>query len=175
VGFRVSVDGTGNRGDTARTEFNPDGIPWNPYIWHSGPNIVYLSRAPDDNLQSYRGEGDWFKIAYRGPLNDTHWAPVQSEHEFNFTIPKTTPPGKYLMRIEHFMPTDISPPYQQFYVNCALVNIIGPGGGTPVGFARFPGTYKPDDPGIFNLPKSAVSLCDSRFNDNAFNRSASSA
>ena len=37
----------------------------------------------------------------------------------------------------------------QFYVNCAHVNIICPGGGefTPeVHFAKFPGTYKAGDP-----------------------------
>ncbi len=50
------------------------------------------------------------------------------------------------MRIENFMPTD-SLSYQQFYINCAFVNIIGPGGGTPTEFARFPGTYKAEDPG----------------------------
>jgi hypothetical protein len=66
--------------------------------------------------------------------------------QFNFTIPKTTPPGKYLMRIENFMPTETTG-YQQFYVNCAFVNIIGPGGGTPAGFVKFPGAYAPEDPG----------------------------
>ena len=40
--------------------------------------------------------------------------------------------------------------YLQFYVNCAFVNIIGPGGGTlppKEELLRFPGTYKDDDPG----------------------------
>jgi hypothetical protein len=38
--------------------------------------------------------------------------------------------------------------YVQFYVNCAHVNIIGPGGGTtPTEFAKFPGTYNYDMPG----------------------------
>ncbi|GAB1319632.1 hypothetical protein MFIFM68171_09842 [Madurella fahalii] len=143
VGFRVSVDGSGNRGQN----LGPDTPFWYPYVWHPGPTIVYLSRAPNDDLQNYRGDGDWFKIAYAGPLNNSVWSVVM-ESEYNFTIPKTTPPGKYLMRIEHFMPTDFVPSYQQWYVNCAFVNIIGPGGGTPVGFARFPGTYKANDPGL---------------------------
>lgn len=38
--------------------------------------------------------------------------------------------------------------YNQWYVNCAHVNIIGPGGGKPTGFAKFPGTYTEDDPGM---------------------------
>jgi hypothetical protein len=52
------------------------------------------------------------------------------------------------MRIENMFPTN-QDNYQQFYVNCAFVNIMGPGGGDPssAGFARFPGTYKPEDPG----------------------------
>lgn len=53
------------------------------------------------------------------------------------------------MRIEQFMPTS-QHNYCQFYVNCAHINIIGPGGGTPTGFARFPGTYQIDDPGVSN-------------------------
>jgi len=50
------------------------------------------------------------------------------------------------MRIENIFP-ETNPGYRQFYVNCALVNIIGPGGGVPKGFAKFPGTYKEEDPG----------------------------
>jgi hypothetical protein len=37
--------------------------------------------------------------------------------------------------------------YTQWFVNCALVNIKGSGGGKPEGFAKFPGHYKPDDLG----------------------------
>jgi hypothetical protein len=48
--------------------------------------------------------------------------------QLNFTIPQTTPPGKYLVRVEHF---NISPDYNgtQMYVNCAQVDVSGPGGG----------------------------------------------
>lgn len=44
--------------------------------------------------------------------------------------------------------------YLQFYINCAFVNIIGPGGGTPTEFVTFPGTYQDDDPG--NDPPSSA-------------------
>ncbi|RYP11677.1 hypothetical protein DL765_007636 [Monosporascus sp. GIB2] len=142
VGFRVSTDGDGTRD-------SPYFYPPTKYpsIWHAGPAQIYLSRAPDDDLEAYRGDGDWFKIAYGGPLNDTAWSLYPFVSDFNFTVPLTTPPGKYLMRIENLFPT-ASRGYQQFYVNCALVNIIGPGGGVPSGFARFPGTYTEDDPGL---------------------------
>lgn len=50
------------------------------------------------------------------------------------------------MRFEYIYPTsDFN--QTQWFINCALVNIVGPGGGIPTGFARFPGAYDPEDPG----------------------------
>jgi len=45
-----------------------------------------------------------------------------------FTIPSTTPPGKYLVRVEQLY---LSYGFNrtQFYVNCAQVEVVGPGGG----------------------------------------------
>jgi hypothetical protein len=40
--------------------------------------------------------------------------------KINFTIPSTTPPGAYLLRLEQF-PFD---PYLQFYVNCAHIKSV---------------------------------------------------
>lgn len=70
----------------------------------------------------------------------------------NFTIPKTTPPGKYLVRVEHF---NISPYYNgtQQFINCAHVEVTGPGGGTPGPTIKFPGGYDITDPGIW-LPRA---------------------
>ncbi len=65
VGFRVSTDGNGNR--------NPEYSQY-PNFWHPGPAQIYLSRAPNDDLQSYKGDGDWFKIAYAGPSDDRTWS-----------------------------------------------------------------------------------------------------
>ena len=65
VGFRVSTDGKGNR--------NSDYSQY-PSFWHPGPAQIYLSRAPSDDLQSYKGDGDWFKIAYAGPSDDRTWS-----------------------------------------------------------------------------------------------------
>jgi hypothetical protein len=50
--------------------------------------------------------------------------------------------------------------YTQWYVNCAHLNIIGPGGGTPQGFAKFPGTYEVDDPGM--LPPCPLDIVTNR-------------
>jgi hypothetical protein len=96
-------------------------------IFHQGPAQAYMSRAPNDDIENYHGDGDWFKIAYWGPLSDTKWSSDLQVY-LNFTIPKTTPPGKYLLRVEQWWP--LKPPSSvQWYVNCAQVNVIGPGGG----------------------------------------------
>ncbi|KAF2018285.1 lytic polysaccharide monooxygenase [Aaosphaeria arxii CBS 175.79] len=116
-------------------------------FYHPGPAQIWLSRAPGDDLKAYRGDGDWFKVAWAGPLNNTKWT-LQGGFSYNFTLPLTTPPGKYLMRFEYLMPS-VGLNQTQWYINCALINLKGPGGGTPTGFARFPGAYKPDDPGLW--------------------------
>jgi hypothetical protein len=58
VGFRVSWDGSNSP---------------IPTFYHTGPGQVYLSRAPDDDLEHYRGDGDWFKIAYIGAVSKDDW------------------------------------------------------------------------------------------------------
>ena len=79
------------------------------------------------SLNEYDGTGDFFKIAYHGPKDATTWS-VQNGRAINFTIPRTTPPGLYLMRVEQFLPHS-QLDQSQFYVNCAHINVIGPGGG----------------------------------------------
>lgn len=58
VGFRCSEKNTSSPGS----------------FWHPGPAMIYLSRAPDDDVKKYRGDGDWFKVAYAGPANNTKWS-----------------------------------------------------------------------------------------------------
>jgi hypothetical protein len=41
-------------------------------IYHEGPGQAYLSKATGD-LESYTGNGDWFKIGYLGQANSTTW------------------------------------------------------------------------------------------------------
>lgn len=40
--------------------------------FHHGPAQAYLSRSTTD-IESYTGDGDFFKIGYIGALNDTAW------------------------------------------------------------------------------------------------------
>ncbi|KAF2262934.1 hypothetical protein CC78DRAFT_582130 [Lojkania enalia] len=121
-------------------------------IFHPGPAQIYLSKAPNGELENFSGigeEAEWFKIASFTSASETEWATYQKD-SVNFTIPETTPAGKYLLRIEQFMPTS-SFNYTQWYVNCAHINIIGRGGGSLQGydFAKFPGSYDIMDPGLW--------------------------
>ena len=116
-----------------------------PSIFHIGPGQVFLSKLPDgmNDLKDYDGKGDFFKIAYAG-VKDNKFI-LLDDNAMNFTIPATTPPGKYLMRLEHWM-VEFRKGYSQWYVACAHVEIKGSGGGTPTEFIRFPGAYSEEDP-----------------------------
>jgi hypothetical protein len=112
---------------------------------HEGPGQIFLSKLPDglSDLKDYDGKGDFFKISYQGPKDNTTWSTMGAVC-VNFTIPATTPPGKYLLRIEHFFPSG-NLGQSQWFVNCAHVNIVGNGNGSPTGFVRFPNAYKEED------------------------------
>ena len=56
---------------------NVDDVEWadfsTGYFYHPGPAQVWLSRAPNEDLRAYHGDGDWFKVAYAGPTDDQNW------------------------------------------------------------------------------------------------------
>jgi hypothetical protein len=135
VGFMVS--GPFFPGDDAQT------------IYHDGPGQIFLSKLPTSikDLNDYDGSGDFFKIGYAGPVSATAWF-LQDKFTMNATIPVTTPPGKYLLRIEQFLPSS-QLGQSQWFVNCAHVEIVGRGGGTPGPFVRFPNAYKEEEPSVW--------------------------
>ncbi|KAK3357257.1 glycoside hydrolase [Lasiosphaeria hispida] len=127
-------------------------------IYHNGPGQAYLSRSTTVHVRDYEGEGDWFKISYLGATNDTWWL-TRGQTGMNFTIPATTPPGQYLLRVEHLYvryPLGTT----QFYIACAQVDVFRPPGRgvtvaktpDPEYMARFPGAYQLSDEGI-NVPE----------------------
>ncbi|KAF2476301.1 uncharacterized protein BDR25DRAFT_209767, partial [Lindgomyces ingoldianus] len=143
VGFMVSPPWT---------EFD-----WQTVIWHPGPGQIFLSKSPTENISAYDGSGDWFKIGYAGPENSTTWS-LLGKYGMNVTIPRMTPPGKYLMRFEQFQP---GPEFGDtpFFVACAHVEILGRGRGR-VGrrhLVRFPGAYNISEPSTSIL---FLSCCD---------------
>ncbi|KAI9157943.1 glycosyl hydrolase family 61-domain-containing protein [Paramyrothecium foliicola] len=134
IGFRAFAANY-QEGFVPVREFDPisDGI------GHPGPGQAYMSRALDDAIEEYEGDGDWFKIGTSGASDGMRWD-SDGQPEMNFTIPKTTPPGKYLVRVEHF---NISPQLgqTQMFVNCV-----------PAPTVKLPG-YDPADPGIW-IPRA---------------------
>lgn len=114
-------------------------------IYHNGPGQAYLSRSPNSDLDHYEGDGEWFKIGSFGAKNDSYWI-TRDQTGMNFTIPPSTPPGRYLLRVEHLY---VRPAFNttQFYIACAQVEIMGSGGGTPGPMVKFPGVYNLTDPG----------------------------
>lgn len=82
------------------------------------------------------------------------------------TIPKNTPSGDYLLRIEHIALHGASQPNgAQFYISCAQITVTGGGNGSPGPLVAFPGAYKSTDPGItvniygVRAPLSSVVKC----------------
>ena len=123
----------------------------NEFIEHPGPGFVYMSKAPD-SVAGYDGSGDWFKVYETGlcgnnPGNDGNWCSYQKDR-LEFTIPLKTPPGEYLVRVEHIGLHEAFKDRAQFYIECAQLKVNGPGGGTPAPLAKIPGIYKASDPGI---------------------------
>jgi len=120
-------------------------------IYHNGPGQAYLSRSTEHDVRDYDGGGNWFKIAYFGALNDTWWS-TRDQTGMNFTIPASTPPGQYLLRVEHLY---VRYPFgtTQFYIACAQIDVRPPRSAvverTPSEeyMARFPGAYHLTDEG----------------------------
>lgn len=120
-------------------------------IEHPGPGFVYMSKAPAD-VATYDGSGDWFKVMETGLCrgsanNDGSWCSWQKDR-LEFVIPEKTPPGEYLVRVEHIGLHEGFKDRAQFYIECAQLKINGPGGGNPSPLVKIPGIYKADDPGI---------------------------
>lgn len=68
--------------------------------------------------------------------------------QYNFTIPATTPPGKYLLRFEHIFPNVVD---AQWYPNCAHIEVVNGGSvGTPGPLVQIPGVYERGQSGMFS-------------------------
>lgn len=118
---------------------------------HPGPAQAYLAKPPEGvALEEFSGvDGDWFKIASLGAASDSDWVMGDYDNRLaNITIPVKTPPGKYLLRFEQYW-LDNRDNRTQFFLNCAHINVMGPGGGSLAGYpyAKFPGAYDQKDPG----------------------------
>ncbi|KAK1962990.1 fungal cellulose binding domain-containing protein [Colletotrichum sublineola] len=117
---------------------------------HPGPGLAYMSKAPT-TAATYEGDGDWFKIYEEsvcnknGAFTSDAWC-TWDKDTIDFTIPKDTPDGEYLLRIEHIGVHGAHVGQAEFYNSCAQIKVTGGGNGTPGPMIRFPGGYKKTDP-----------------------------
>ncbi|KAM0326587.1 hypothetical protein ACHAQA_006456 [Verticillium albo-atrum] len=116
---------------------------------HPGPAIVYMSKAPT-TAKLYEGDGEWFKIFEESVCNTSGdftkdaWC-TWDKDTIEFTIPKDTPDGEYLIRPEHIGVHGAHVGQAEFYYTCVQVKVTGGGNGTPGPTVKFPGAYKKDD------------------------------
>jgi len=121
-------------------------------IYHPGPLAVYMSKVTDGfTVETYDGSGPWFKIYEMTAEITTSAIDFADDNlpSINFTIPPTTPPGAYLLRVEQLaLHVAETVGGAQWYISCAQVIVSGPGGGTPGPTILIPGGYSETDPGI---------------------------
>lgn len=129
------------------------GFTVSPDIYHPGPLMAYMAKVPSGyTAADWTGSGNvWFKIYEDGPIFGTNaltW-PSNGDTLVNFTIPKATPSGDYLFRVEQIgLHVAQSLGGAQFYLSCGQITVTGGGSGTPGPLVAFPGAYSATDPGI---------------------------
>ncbi|KAK3935162.1 lytic polysaccharide monooxygenase [Diplogelasinospora grovesii] len=124
-------------------------------INHPGPTQYYLAKVPEGKTAAtWDGSGAvWFKFHTEMPTMDKNkqltW-PGQNEYKTtNATVPKATPEGEYLLRVEQIaLHLAMQANKAQFYLACSQVKITGGDSGTPGPLVSLPGAYKSTDPGI---------------------------
>jgi hypothetical protein len=74
---------------------------------------------------------------------------VTGKSNFTFTLPKETPAGQYLVRIEHIALHGAGEfGGAEFYFNCAQIEVEGDSTETPGPVVKIPGVYTGYEPGI---------------------------
>lgn len=126
-------------------------------------------QAPDGDVSSYDGSGDWFKVWESGlsgsATDEANWGTWQLDR-IEFTIPTDTPDGEYLVRPEHIGIHEGHIGKAQFYMECAQLRVSGGGSGSPGPMTQFPGAYTADEvnfdmwsapvPSTYAMPGPAV-------------------
>ncbi|KAK0649970.1 glycoside hydrolase [Cercophora newfieldiana] len=125
----------------------------NAQVTHFGPVSFYMARAPDSaDLNTWDGSGQvWAKVAVIDAVKSgSGWEwPAYNKQIVDFTIPKSIPDGKYLVRVESIaLHQAQSAGGAQIYVSCAQVQVTGGGSGTPSPLVSIPGAYRANDPGL---------------------------
>ncbi|TGZ78401.1 hypothetical protein EX30DRAFT_343302 [Ascodesmis nigricans] len=119
---------------------------------HKGPSMTYLANCNGDCSKADPTTLSFFKIQHAGLSSSGRWASddiIAAGSTVDARIPADIAPGNYILRHEllalHSAHTENG---AQFYPMCANLVITGSGSAKPAG-VKFPGAYKPTDPGIF--------------------------
>ncbi|KAH8714792.1 glycosyl hydrolase family 61-domain-containing protein [Phaeosphaeriaceae sp. PMI808] len=146
---------SGTRAPKTKSVAAGSSVTWTsaPNIFHPGPLQFYMAKVPSgQTAATWDGSGQvWYKI-YAEPAiisnGQMSWASL-NKGSVSVTIPRATPSGDYLLRIEHIALHGASQPNgAQFYISCAQLTVTGGGSGTPGPLVSFPGAYSANDPGI---------------------------
>ncbi|KAI1817001.1 glycoside hydrolase [Poronia punctata] len=146
-------------------------------INHPGPFLAHLSKVPEGkDVTEYDGSGDWVKIYTLGigkqdnpdqPYHYLAWnGPTHYDENgvwtyslpgrFLFNIPKQTPAGQYLLRLDMSWPSirnedGTTLTQSQIYATCAQIEVVNDdpeaASALPEGI-RFPEDYTDDAPGM---------------------------
>jgi hypothetical protein len=65
-----------------------------------------------------------------------------------FTIPRDTPSGQYLVRVEHIAIHGAQSGDTEFYYECAQIEVQNGGQGVPGPMVKIPGLYDKNDPAL---------------------------
>ncbi|KAL5115959.1 hypothetical protein ACEQ8H_006181 [Pleosporales sp. CAS-2024a] len=122
-------------------------------ISHPGPLQFYMAKVPSgQTFSTFDGSGAvWFKTYSQGATFSSGQISFASsgKTQVTFPIPKSTPAGDYLVRVEHIaLHSAGTTGGAQFYLSCGQVTVKNGGSGSPGPLVAFPGAYKATDPGI---------------------------
>ncbi|KAF3004261.1 hypothetical protein E8E13_008141 [Curvularia kusanoi] len=124
-----------------------------PNLFHPGPLQFYMAKVPSGKTAAnWDGSGNvWFKI-YAEPATFANgqlsWKSLNAATA-SVTIPKNTPSGDYLLRVEHIALHSASQINgAQLYISCAQISVTGGGSGSPSPLVALPGAYKAGEPGL---------------------------
>ncbi|KAI0397556.1 glycosyl hydrolase family 61-domain-containing protein [Xylariaceae sp. FL0594] len=137
-------------------------------INHPGPFLAHLSKVPEgQDVHTYDGSGDWVKIytlglerqdvpnypyhflAWNGPYYQNGEYAYRLPGRFLFNLPKETPAGQYLLRLDMANPGRVNVTNAQIYATCAQIEVVGDAGnGTLPKGIRIPEDMTDDSPGM---------------------------
>lgn len=137
-----------------------------PRFIHTGPVVMHLSQVPPgQDVRTYDGSGEWVKIHTSGLVvrkdPDRYvWLANNGDGEparFITKIPKQTPAGQYLLRVDQIWPgyywkegnTIVRGSEGQLYPSCAQIEVESEvvGGKLPKGI-KIPEDFSPASPGM---------------------------